>query len=42
MYTVAGQGRGNDLGGVNRMVLRNSINANTKEKEIREAIKRDL
>ena len=42
VYTVAGQGRVNDLGGVNRMVLRNSINANTKEKEIRETVKRDL
>ena len=35
-------GRVNDLGGMNRMVLRNSINANTKEKEIRETVKRDL
>ena len=29
-------------GFVNRMILRNNINANTKEKEIREAVKRDL
>ena len=42
VYTEAGRGECERLGGVNRMILRNNINANTKEKEIREAFKRDL